>query len=464
MSAIIFARGPRPGRVSPSHARGAGLLGLTALLLSSAPVFAQDVDRMDRTVRASVEAGEFTGSVLVTRGDQVLLDRGYGMADREWGIANDGDTKFRLGSISKQFTSVAILLLVEQGFVDLDAPLKTYLPDTPAAWDTVTVRQLMSHTAGIPDFTRFEDFAARKTLPTTLPALIARFSDRPLDFTPGTQWAYSNSGYILLTAVVEKASGKPYAAYISERLFQPLGMADSGYDEAATILPHRASGYVRTADGFANADYVDMTVPQGAGALYSTTHDLLKWEQGLFGGRVLTPDSLTGLTTPVRNDYALGLISKEKDGHRIISHNGGIEGFNTWMARAEDGMTVVVLGNLNGPGPDKLGPALMTLAHGGEVALQSERQVIPVTAEVLNSYAGVYEASSTFAITVSVVDGRLMAQATGQPAFELFPERTDGFFLKVVDAQLTFNRDASGAVTGLVLHQGGNDLPARKIS
>ncbi|HEX8470746.1 MAG TPA: DUF3471 domain-containing protein, partial [Brevundimonas sp.] len=151
-------------------------------------------------------------------------------------------------------------------------------------------------------------------------------------------------------------------------------------------------------------------------------------------------------------------------GHRIISHNGGIEGFNTWMARAEDGMTVVVLGNLNGPGPDKLGPALMTLAHGGEVALQSERQVIPVTAEVLNSYAGVYEASSTFAITVSVVDGRLMAQATGQPAFELFPERTDGFFLKVVDAQLTFNRDASGAVTGLVLHQGGNDLPARKIS
>ncbi len=462
MSAIVLARGSRPGRVSLSRARRAGLLGVAALLLSAAPALTQDIARMDQIIRASVDEGEFSGSVLVTRGDQVLLDRGYGLADREWGVANDGDTRFRLASVSKQFTSVAILLLAEQGLVDLDAPVKTWLPDAPAAWDAVTVRHLMSHTSGIPDLTRFDDFEALKTRPTTVAALIARFSDRPLEFAPGARWAYSNSGYILLTAVIEKVSGQPYATFISERLFQPLGMTASGYDDAATILPHRASGYVRTDEGFANADYVDMTVPQGAGGLYSTTHDLLKWEQGLFSGRVLKPASLALLTTPVRNDYALGLISKEQDGHRIISHNGAIEGFNTWMARADDGMTVVVLGNLNGPGPDKLGPALMALAHGGAVTLQTERQAVSVTPDVLASYAGVYEASPAFAITVSVVDGRLMAQATGQPAFELFAEKTDGFFLKVVDAQLSFDRDASGAVTGLVLHQGGHDLPARK--
>lgn len=419
---------------------------------------------MDRIIQASVDQGEFSGSVLVARDGEILFDRGYGLANREWNIANDGDTLFRLGSVSKQFTAVAIMLLNERGAVDLDAPVKTYLPDSPDAWDGVTIRHLLTHTAGVPDFTRFDDYEALKTRPATLASLIGRFSGRPLEFEPGSRFAYSNSGYILLTAVVERASGSPYADFVSRNLFEPLGMTASGYDHAATVLPHRASGYVLTADGPANAPFVDMSIPQGAGGLYSTTHDLLKWEQGLFGGRVLKPGSLTLLTTPVRNDYAFGLISTRNEDRRIVSHNGGIEGFNTWLAHADDGLTVVVLGNLNGPGPDKLGPALMTLAQGGAVTLQDERQVVAVAPEVLNAYVGVYEAAPTFSFTISVKDGHLMAQATGQPAFELFAEKADGFFLKVVDAQLSFVRDESGAVNGLILHQGGPDLPARKVS
>ncbi len=419
---------------------------------------------MDRIIQASVDQGEFSGSVLVARDGEILFDRGYGLANREWNIANDGDTLFRLGSVSKQFTAVAIMLLNERGAVDLDAPLKTYLPDAPDAWDGVTIRHLLTHTAGMPDFTRFDDYEALKTRPATLASLIARFSGRPLEFEPGSRFAYSNSGYILLTAVVERAGGSSYADFVSRNLFEPLGMTASGYDHAAIVLPRRASGYVLTADGPANAPFVDMSIPQGAGGLYSTTHDLLKWEQGLFGGRILKPGSLTLLTTPVRNDYAFGLISTRNEDRRIVSHNGGIEGFNTWLAHADDGLTVVVLGNLNGPGPDKLGPALMTLAQGGAVTLQDERQVVAVAPEVLNAYVGVYEAAPTFSFTISVSDGRLMAQATGQPAVELFAEKADGFFLKVVDAQLNFVRDESGAVNGLILHQGGRDLPARKVS
>ena len=416
---------------------------------------------MDEVVRASFEADEFTGAVLVARDGEVLLDRGYGFANREWSVPNDGDTKFRLGSVTKQFTAVAIMLLNERGLVDLDAPVKTYLPDAPAAWDGVTVRHLLTHTAGVPNFTDFDDYGASKTLPATIDSLIGRFRDRPLDFQPGEGWSYSNSGYILLTAIVEKASGKSYADFVAETLFQPLGMADSGYDSHAAVLPRRASGYAPTARGIVNADYIDMSIPQGAGALYSTTRDLLKWEQGLFGGRLLTPASLALLTTPVRNQYAFGLAVTQAGGNTTIAHSGGIEGFNTHMAWDPDRrMTVIVLGNLNGPGSDQVAGSLMALARGETVTLASERQAVAVAPEVLRSYEGVYELAPTFAITISVVDGKLMAQATGQDAFELHPESDSRFFLTVVDAQITFTRDDAGAVDGLILHQGGRDSPA----
>ena len=416
---------------------------------------------MDEVVRASFEADEFTGAVLVARDGEVLLDRGYGFANREWSVPNDGDTKFRLGSVTKQFTAVAIMLLNERGLVDLDAPVKTYLPDAPAAWDGVTVRHLLTHTAGVPNFTDFDDYGASKTLPATIDSLIGRFRDRPLDFQPGEGWSYSNSGYILLTAIVEKASGRSYADFVAETLFQPLGMADSGYDSHAAVLPRRASGYAPTARGIVNADYIDMSIPQGAGALYSTTRDLLKWEQGLFGGRLLTPASLALLTTPVRNQYAFGLAVTQAGGNTTIAHSGGIEGFNTHMAWDPDRrMTVIVLGNLNGPGSDQVAGSLMALARGETVTLASERQAVAVAPEVLRSYEGVYELAPTFAITISVVDGKLMAQATGQDAFELHPESDSRFFLTVVDAQITFTRDDAGAVDGLILHQGGRDSPA----
>ena len=416
---------------------------------------------MDEVVRASFEADEFTGAVLVARDGEVLLDRGYGFANREWSVPNDGDTKFRLGSVTKQFTAVAIMLLNERGLVDLDAPVKTYLPDAPAAWDGVTVRHLLTHTAGLPNFTDFDDYGASKTLPATIDSLIGRFRDRPLDFQPGEGWSYSNSGYILLTAIVEKASGRSYADFVAETLFQPLGMADSGYDSHAAVLPRRASGYAPTARGIVNADYIDMSIPQGAGALYSTTRDLLKWEQSLFGGRLLTPASLAVLTTPVRNQYAFGLAVTQAGGNTTIAHSGGIEGFNTHMAWDPDRrMTVIVLGNLNGPGSDQVAGSLMALARGETVTLASERQAVAVAPEVLRSYEGVYELAPTFAITISVVDGKLMAQATGQDAFELHPESENRFFLTVVDAQITFTRDDAGAVDGLILHQGGRDSPA----
>lgn len=438
-------------------------LGLAAIVLTAAPAIAQDTARMDAVVRDDVDKGAFMGAVLVARDDQILFDKGYGSANLEWKIANDGDTKFRLGSVTKQFTGVAILLLQERGKLTLDAPVKTYLTDAPAAWDKVTVRHLLNHTSGIPNFTSFPDYGASKTLPATHASLIARFRDKPLEFQPGEKWNYSNSGYVLLSAIVEKLSGQNYAEFVAANLFKPLGMADTGYDSHAMILPRRASGYAPSKDGPVNADYISMTIPQGAGALYSTTRDLLKWQRGIYGGKLLSPASLAAFRTPQKDGYALGIVVHKADGFTTLQHGGGIEGFNTFLAYDPDRkLTVVVLANLNGPSPDKLAKSLMTLARGGAVVLQGERKAASVAPDQLAQYEGVYELAPTFAITMRVRDGKLMTQATGQQEFELFPEAKDRFFLKVVDAQVEFTRDPSGKVTGIILHQGGRSTPAPK--
>lgn len=447
-------------RNSLNAGAGRAIASLAACLFSFAPAMAQDPARMDRIVQTSAEAGAFSGAVLVARDGEVLLDKGYGFANREWLIPNDGDTEFRLGSITKQFTAVAIMILNERGLVDLDAPMKTWLSDAPAAWDQVTVRRLLAHTAGIPNFTSFDDFQSTKALPATLDSLIARFRDSPLDFQPGEGRKYSNSGYVLLTAVIEKASGKTYADFLSETLFQPLGMRDTGYDRNATILPRRASGYTPTAGGVINAKHWDMSIPQGAGGLYSTSHDLLKWEQGLFGGRVLRPASLELLTTPVRDGYAFGVFAIEAEGNTTIAHSGGLNGFNTYMAYDPDRhTTVIVLGNLNGTAPDMLGASLMALAR--EDGRPGQSSASPETT-ALQGYAGIYERAPDASISISVADGTLFSQTGDQDPIELSANSGDVFVIPDGDARITFTRDASGAIAGLILHQDGRDWIASK--
>lgn len=439
------------------------LIGIAAICLAT-PALAQDPARMDTVVRADADKGEFMGAVLVARDGKILFDKGFGSANLEWKIANDGDTKFRLGSLTKQFTAASIVLLQERGKVSLDAAVKTYLPDAPAAWDKITVRNLLNHSAGIPNFTSFDSYAKTKTLATNPAELIARFRDKPLDFQPGEKMSYSNSGYVVLTAIVEKASGQRYADFVAANLFKPLGMGDSGYDVHATILPRRASGYTPVAGGaIVNADYVDMSIPQGAGALYSTTHDLLKWEQGLFGGKLLKPESLRAMLTPYKNNYALGVGVTSADGKTLVAHTGGIEGFNTWMGYDPDSkLSVIVLANLNGAAAGKLGNSLMTLARGGAVTLAEDRKQVNLPAATLKQYEGTYEVTPAFGFTIKAAPDRLIAQATGQDPLDLYAEKPDHFFFKAVDAQIVFARDASGKIDGAVMFQNGREAKATR--
>src|SRR5436190_2553899 len=388
------------------------MLSRFALFLFAAVLgLAQDPARMDQIVQSYVANRQFMGAALVARGEQVLFSRGYGSANLEWDVPNSPNTKFRLGSVTKQFTAASILLLEERGKLDISDPIKKYLPEAPAAWDKITIFHVLTHTAGIPNFTNFPDYAKLEPFATTPADLVARFRDKPLEFQPGEKWNYSNSGYVLLGYLIEKITGDKYEKFVRENIFTPLGMKDSGYDSNSAVISHRAAGYVFRNNVFENAGFVHISVPQGAGALYSTTEDLLKWEQGLFGGKVLQAASLEKMTTPVKSDYAFGLAVQTTGGHKKIEHGGGIEGFNTELAYyPDDKLTVVVLGNVNGPAPGQIASKLAAIAHGESVKLQSERKEITVDPKVLSRYVGAYQIPQGPAVLITLEGNQLISK------------------------------------------------------
>ena len=418
-----------------------------------------NVSRMEQVVQSYVDSKQFMGSVLVAQDGKVVLNKGYGFANLEWDVPNTPTSKYRLGSLTKQFTAACILLLEERGKLKIDDPVKKYMPGAPAAWDKVTIFHLLTHTSGIPSFTGFPDYAASEPFPSTPEKLVARFRDKPLEFQPGEKWNYSNSGYVLLGYLIEKISGQTYSQFVQENIFTPLGMKDSGYDSNSAIIPHRAAGYTPIPNGIKNAGYIDMTIPLSAGGLYSTTEDLLRWEQGLMGGKLLSPASLQKMTTPFKQDYAFGIGVHTEKGHKIIDHNGGIEGFNTILQYyPESKLTIIVLANLNGQAPEAIAAKLADLEHGQSVVLPSEKKEISVAPAVLSKYVGTYELMPGFNIVMTLENGQLMTQATNQPKFPLFAQSDTKFFLKVVEAELEFFKDDKGEVTYFMLHQNGRDM------
>ena len=313
--------------------------------------------KIDQFARQYADCCGFTGTVLVSEHDKVIFKGGYGFADREWNIPNAPDVKFRLGSVTKQFTSMLILQQVAKGTIRLDGHISDYLPyyrkDTGSR---VTIAQLLSHTSGIPSYT--DD-------PKFLPDLsrnyygvddfVNKFCSGDLQFEPGSKFRYDNSGYFLLGAILEHVTGKKYEDLLQENIFTPVGMHDTGYDHWSTILPKRASGYEETFDGIQNAPYLDMSLPYAAGSLYSTVEDLYKWDQALYTDKLLPPDLKQKLFTPNLENYGFGwgihTIPKDEPGagKTIIAHGGGINGFNTGEARIVDDHDLIVIFN-NTPG------------------------------------------------------------------------------------------------------------------
>ena len=433
------------------------------------------VSRMEQVVQSYVADKQFMGSILVTHNGQILLNNGYGYANLEWQIPNSPTTKFRLGSITKQFTAASILLLAEQGKLKTTDLIKKYMPDAPSAWSNITVLHLLTHTSGIPNYTSFSDFVLMTTSMKTPKQQIELFRNKPLDFQPGSSYTYNNSGYVLLGYLIEIISGQSYQDFVVNNIFKPLAMNDSGYDSHSAIILQRASGYTIGPDGFRNADYLDMSIPYAAGSLYSTTQDLCRWVEGLFGGKILSPKSLKKMITPFTNDYGLGVIMQPVDGCNTIMHGGGINGFSTMLLYSpEEKLMVIVLANLNGIGfvPGDLTTKLVTIAHGNTVILPSERKEVIISPEILVNYVGTYNLTSmnkaypmppiNFIITLE--NGYLIAEVAKKLKTQLFPESETKFYGKIPDVQIEFISTAKDKISKFVLHQDGEDSIGEKIT
>jgi CubicO group peptidase (beta-lactamase class C family) len=308
--------------------------------------------RIDQIMQARSTAGDFSGAVLVAREGGIVYERGFGFANREWRIANDSNTKFEIGSMTKQFTAMLVLQLVNDGKIALDGHLSQYLPyyrrDTGSR---VTISQLLSHTSGIPNFTELPGFLEGPASRTRYGVMqfVQDYCSGDLHFEPGTKFEYSNSGYFLLGAILEQVSSVSYERLLQDRIFTPLGMTDSGYTHSETVLLHRASGYERSTGGLENARYYDMSIPFAAGALYSTVRDLYLWDQALYEERLLPASLRDLLFKPNLENYGYGWVmlipgaDTPYAGESIPMHGGAIFGFQSVIQRIPKHRELIVL-------------------------------------------------------------------------------------------------------------------------
>src|SRR5688500_12032710 len=271
-------------------------------------IAASKAESIDALVRRYNELRQFNGTVLVAGESGVVHKKGYGYANFEWQIPNTPDVRFRLGSITKQFTSMVIMQLVAEGKIKLDDRVTTHLTGyRKDTGDRVTIAHLLNHTSGIPSYTALPGFFANESRNPYIPdAFVQKWASGELEFEPGTKWAYNNSGYFLLGAIIEKVTGKTYAEALQERIFDPLGMKASGYDLAAPLIPKRASGYALAGGKYVNAPYLDMTIPYAAGSLYSTVEDLYLWDRALYTEKLLKDDLKKQMFTPGLREYGFG--------------------------------------------------------------------------------------------------------------------------------------------------------------
>jgi CubicO group peptidase (beta-lactamase class C family) len=548
-------------------------------------------DKIDQLLRKYVEYKAFNGAALVAEHGKVIFKKGYGYANFEWDIPNTPDTKFRLGSITKQFTSMLIMQLVQEGKLRLDEKVSEVLPDYPKEQgEKITIHNLLTHTSGIPNYTSFPNYPTEVMRnPQTPEELVKLFEYKPLEFEPGSKFSYSNSGYILLGYIIEKISGKPYEELLKEKIFYPLKMDDSGYDHNLEIIRKRAYGYNHFALDVQNANYIDMSVPFSAGALYSTVEDLYKWDQALYADKILSKENiqkLFGKYIPAFGmHYGYGwAVGKISDGHgdsvNVVAHGGAVNGFNSLIERYTDDKNLIVLLNNTGAtdlqdianhiekilynekyempkepavikfarkisedGVDKVikyyenlsseetqklnerdinnlgyfllntgktkdaikifklnidqynsansydsyAEALMKNGQTEEavknykkslemnpgntnavemlkkMGVEYKTEAVNIDPEIYKTLTGEYQLTPTFSITVTTENNRIFEQATDQQKFEIFPTSEYEYYLKAVDAQISFVKDDSGKITELILHQNGQDMPGKKI-
>ncbi|OGC06342.1 hypothetical protein A2V82_16255 [candidate division KSB1 bacterium RBG_16_48_16] len=427
----------------------------------------------------AMQPGYPGAAVLVSQNGKILFENGYGLANRAKDIAIVPATTFRIGSITKQFIAAAILRLAEKGLLSTSDKLSKFYPDFPRG-DEVTIYHLLTHTSGIHSFTSVPDFIEKVTGAITQQEMIDNIKGYGYDFDPGKSFLYNNSGYYLLGCIIEKVTGMSYGAYLNQTFFEPPGMAHTGVYSKDVAFEREAIGYSYENNDVATALDWNMDFAGGAGSLYSNVRDLYRWNEAVFNGQVLSPESREAAFTPARlssgevadaqggGHYGFGWALGGLRGRQEISHGGGLNGFATFLTRfPQDSLTVVVLSN-SAPTLPNLNPG--EIAHEiAEIYLYDHmepQQVYATTAlqnkDVLDDYVGQYD-YQTAMMTITRKGDRLFAQLAGQAELEIFPKGNDEFYWKIVEASVKFLRDENGKVNRAAHTQNGRTFEAPRI-
>lgn len=393
------------------------------------------------------------GTVLVSKSGRKLYNKAFGKANLELNVPMTTDKVFRLGSLTKQFTAVCILKLAEQGKLALRDNLSKFIPDYPLNGRTITIANLLNHSSGIKNYTGLSKFnEALKRQDLSPKELISLFKDLPLDFEPGSDYRYSNSGYVLLGYIIELVSGKSYGDYVRENIFTPLEMYNSYYDQAALVIPGRTSGYRKKNNGYENSDFLSMTLPYAAGSLMSTSGDLLKWYNGLTTGKLISQANLKLaftsclLASGKETGYGFGWEIGNVQGSKAIKHNGVVNGYFTDIVYLpQENILVTILSNYENIGNLDIPTArLAAMALGKPYVFKA----ILLTPKKLQEYQAVYSNPYDEEHYITSQNGVLMYYYKGGGKTRLAPYGHDLFLLENTLNSLHFQRDTKGIVSG----------------
>ncbi len=433
--------------------------GLAAAIfqLPSCRSIESDTAEYDRYVDRAADIWQFQGSYLVARGDSIVVRGSRGPASVTENRLNAPATGFLIGSMTKSFTAVAVLQLAEQGLIDLDENITAYISDYPTTEENpITVHDLLCHRSGIPDVVNNREFVARLGDSLAPREIVAYFRDQPLDFRPGTRYAYSSSNYILLGLIIEATSGLPWEDYIQRYICRPAGLENTGVFYDYSVRDDFARGYIPDMTGsLMLGPTIHPSIGYAAGALASTVDDLYRFNLALSDTTLLTPYSVEQMLTPHSPTYGYGWLVDDFGGHRLAAHGGGVPGFVSIMQRwLDDSVFVVVLSNNVAVPAHAVANGLAAIALGEPYELPRKKNPIPMTTQQLREYEGDYKLGDGEYRHVRVGEGKLLARRSSGPALELLPEDTDRFyFARDHHTTLAFLRDPNGSVIGHVIGQ-----------
>ena len=461
-------------------------IALATFLLLQAPVsYAQDSAKMkpsavgtatitqqlDQIGHAYYKVDQPGATVVVIKDGKVLLRKAYGLASLSNKEALQADHVMRLGSITKQFTAVAILQLIEEGKIALNDPVSKFFPDYPESGKIITIEHLLTHTSGIPSYTSKPGFVAKSLMDISVSDMVNSFKTDALEFEPGSAFRYNNSGYFLLGAIIEKVSGETYANYIAKRIFTPLGMNNTAHEGHERSQQARAQGYSQRTDSFEPSMKISMTQPYAAGSITSTVDDLAKWDAAITAGKLLKADSWKRAFTSYKlkngqdTNYAYGWGVGQFEGQPMISHGGGIPGFSTYALRLpKDKVFVAVLHNADGglPQPEMIASRLAAAAIGKPIP---EFKAVSVDEKTLDQYVGVYRIDDKNRRIIVREGTKLVMTRTNGPRTELQAYAQNGFFKDNNSLlRVEFSRNAKGEVSDVVVHQNGSAVVHPKLN